>query len=296
MADHHRQPGHAYAATIGFINDRGAAQQAGIVRVLLLQGLEEVVVDLEDDLQVARQNFAEHIHRPRLQRFTHQRMVGVREHLAGHFKRVIPAELMLVNQQAHQLRDRQHRMGIVEVNRGFFRQIRIGFVQLIVTAKDILNRCRDEEILLTQTQLAARVGRVIRIQDAGHVLRVVFIFHRREVVALIEFTEVDFATGLRVPQTQRVGRIGVVAGDNLVIGHGEDLFGFHPAGFFPFLLNTPAKTHLVARVVALELPRVTVLQPVVRRLFLTPINDVLLEHAVVVANTVPASRQRQRRQ
>ena len=124
----------------------------------------------------------------------------------------------------------------------------------------------------------------------------VFIFHRREVVTLVEFTQVDLATGLRVPQAQRIGRIGVVAGDDLVIGHGEDLLGFHPAGFFPFLLNTPAKTHLVARVVALELPRVTVLQPVVWRLFLTTIHDVLLEHTVVVANTVAAPGQRQRRQ
>jgi hypothetical protein len=48
--------------------------------------------------------------------------------------------------------------------------------------------------------------------------------------------------------------------------------------------------------VALELPRVAVLQPVVRGLFLAPVDDVLFEHAVVVANTVAAARQRQRRQ
>ena len=124
----------------------------------------------------------------------------------------------------------------------------------------------------------------------------VFILHRREVVTLVKFTEVNFATGLSAPQAQRVGGIGVVAGDDLVVGHGQDLFRFHPAGFFSFLLNTPAKAHLVARVVALELPRVAVLQPVVRGLFLTPVDDVLFEHAVIVANTVAAARQRQRRQ
>jgi hypothetical protein len=62
---------------------------------------------------------------------------------------------------------------------------------------------------------------------------VVFIFHRREVVTLVEFTEVNLATGLRAPQTQRVGGVGVKAGDNLVVGFGNDLFGFNPAGFLP---------------------------------------------------------------
>ena len=124
----------------------------------------------------------------------------------------------------------------------------------------------------------------------------VFIFHRGEIVTLIEFTEVKLATGLGAPQAQRVGGIGVIPGDDLVVGHGQDLFGLHPAGFFTFLLNTPAKAHLVAGIVTLELPRVAILQPVVRRLFLTPVDDVLLEHAVVVANAVPASRQRQGRQ
>ena len=122
----------------------------------------------------------------------------------------------------------------------------------------------------------------------------VFIFHRRKVVALVKFTEINLATGLGIPQTQRVGGVGVVAGDNLVVGDREDLFGFYPARFLTFLLNTPAKTHFVARVVAFEFPRVTVFQPVVRRLFLAAINNVLLEHAVVITNTVAASRQSQR--
>lgn len=65
---------------------------------------------------------------------------------------------------------------------------------------------------------------------------------------------------------------------------------------FTFLLNAAAEAHFVARIVALELPRVAVLQPVVRGLFLPPVDDILLKHPVVVANTVAAARQTQRRQ
>ena len=124
----------------------------------------------------------------------------------------------------------------------------------------------------------------------------VFIFHRRKIVALVEFTEVDFATGLGAPQAQGIGGIGVVAGDNLVIGHGQDLFRLNPAGFFSLLLNTATKAHFVARVVSFEFPRVAILKPVVRRLFLSAFHNVLLEHAVVVANPVAAAWQGQRRQ
>ena len=62
---------------------------------------------------------------------------------------------MLVDQQAHQLRNREHRVGVIKVDRGFLRQVGVGFVQLMVAAEDVLNGRRNEEILLTQAQLAA---------------------------------------------------------------------------------------------------------------------------------------------
>ena len=201
---------------------------------------------------------------------------------------------MLINQQTHQLRDRQYRVGIIQVNRGFLRQIGVGFVELVMAAQNILNGCRHQEVLLTQAQLPARIGRVIRIEHARYVFGVVFIFHRRKIVTLVKFTQVDFATRLRIPQPQGVGRIGIVARNNLVVGHGQNLFGLQPVRLFAFLLHAPAKTHFVAGVMAFEFPWVTVFQPVIRGLFLPAINNVLLEHAVVVANTITASGQRQR--
>lgn len=59
-----------------------------------------------------------------------------------------------------------------------------------------------------------------------------FIFHCREVVALVEFTEVNFTTGLGTPQTQRVGRVGVVTWDYLIVSYSQNLFGFNPARFY----------------------------------------------------------------
>ncbi|MNE78779.1 hypothetical protein D3C80_1752140 [compost metagenome] len=47
---------------------------------------------------------------------------------------------------------------------------------------------------------------------------------------------------------------------------------------------------------AWEFPRVTVFQPIIRRLHLLAIDDVLFEHAIFVADTVTPARQRQRGQ
>lgn len=123
-----------------------------------------------------------------------------------------------------------------------------------------------------------------------------FILHRGEIIALVELAEVDLVTGLRAPQPQGVGGIGVETGDHLIVGDGHDLFGLQPARLGALLLHAAAEAHLVAGVVARKLPRIAVLQPVVRRLHLLAVDDILLEHAVLVANAVAAPRQRQRRQ
>ena len=229
VAYHHRQPRHTDATPVRLVDNRRTTQHRRIVGILLLQGLQEVVINLENNLQMTRQNFTQHVDGPGLQRFAHQGMVGIREDLAGYLERLIPAELMLVNQQAHQLRNRQHRVRVIEMNRYFIRQIGVGFMQLVVAAEDILYRRRHEEILLPQAQLAPGIGGVIRIKYPRHVLGVVFIFHRREVVALIKFTEVNLAAGLRAPQTQRIGGVGIKTRDNLIVGFSNNLFGFHPA-------------------------------------------------------------------
>ena len=81
---------------------------------------------------MARQNFTQHIHRPGFQRFAHQGVVGIREDLASHRECLIPAEFMLIDQQTHQLWNGQHRMGVIQVDGNFVRQVGIGFMQHVV--------------------------------------------------------------------------------------------------------------------------------------------------------------------
>ena len=122
---------------------------------MILNRLEEEVVNLENDAEVARQDLTDHVDRPGLERFGHQRMVGIREDLAADVKSAVPAEFMFVNQQTHQFGDRQHRMGIIQVNGDLVRQVVPGLVHPPVAIQDVLHGRGDQEIFLAQTQFTA---------------------------------------------------------------------------------------------------------------------------------------------
>lgn len=84
MAGDHRQPGHTHHTAVMFIDDRHSRQQLAVSRYLRLNLIQEVIVDIEDNLQMARQDLAQHIHRPDFQRLAHQRMIGIGKRLANH--------------------------------------------------------------------------------------------------------------------------------------------------------------------------------------------------------------------
>ena len=131
----------------------------------------------------------EHRHRPGLQRFRHQRVVGVGEDARGHAPRIVPGQLMDIHQQAHHLGDRDGRMRVVQLHRNLVRQLRPARVILLVAEQYVLQRSADEEILLLQTQLAPHLGGVIRVQHLGQVLRFILVGDRLDVVALIEIAQ-----------------------------------------------------------------------------------------------------------
>ncbi len=107
-------------------------------------------------------------------------MVGVREDLTAHLKRVVPAKLCSSISRRISSGIRQHRMRIIEVNGDLIRQILIGFMQLIMTVQDILHRRRDQKI---PRRSAALVRNRWNRPDRAPVKRSQsgFIFHRRAV-------------------------------------------------------------------------------------------------------------------
>ena len=116
MAGQHRQVGHPYTAFTGLVNQRYAAHQINIRPMLLRQLRQKMGVDIKNDLQMARQHPAQHLDWPGFERLVHERVVGVREHALTQGPGIGPGQMVLIKQQAHELRDRQHRVGIVQVD------------------------------------------------------------------------------------------------------------------------------------------------------------------------------------
>ena len=195
-----RQLPHAHAAA-GFLVDqrhRGAEfDVAGAARVGQLQMR---VVDAVDDLEMARQHAFEQFQRPGLQRLRQQRVVGVGQRRSGDLPGLVPAEVVQIDQDAHQLGDGEARMGIVELHRGLLRQP----TQLAVGGKmaldQVLQRRRDEEIFLAQPQLAPGRALVVRIQELADRFGAGLLGAGAEIVAGVEDVELA-ADPARAPTT-----------------------------------------------------------------------------------------------
>jgi hypothetical protein len=78
--------------------------------------LAEPAVDLQNDLQMPRQQHLEPAQRPSFQRLGQQRVVGVGERASGEVPCLVPSELRLIEQDPHQLGHGHAGMGVVELD------------------------------------------------------------------------------------------------------------------------------------------------------------------------------------
>ena len=104
-----REMRHAHVARPAFVDEREPREPRVVAGKGGAHFVEEAAVDLEDDLEMPREQRAEEIDRPLLQRLGQQRVIRVGERRARHRPRFVPAERVLIHEQAHQLRDRDRR-------------------------------------------------------------------------------------------------------------------------------------------------------------------------------------------
>ena len=178
MAAHAGQVRHAHIALAALVDQRHARQALLIAQEADAHGVEEARIDLVDDLQVSRQHAAEQVQRPALQRLGQQRVVGVGEGARGDRPGLVPGHHVLIDQQAHQLRDRDRRMRVVELDGELLVEVLHRQVLRAQDAEHVLQRTGDEEVLLLQPQLLALQLVVVRIQHLAEVLRRDLAVHR----------------------------------------------------------------------------------------------------------------------
>ena len=116
---------------------------------------KNAAVDGVDQLHVSGQQSLEQRQGPAFQRLGQQRVVGIAERLARDLPCLVERQVMVIDQQPHQFRNRNGRMGIVQLDRRLVRQ-RADVAEILhMASNDVLDRGRGEEILLPQPKLLA---------------------------------------------------------------------------------------------------------------------------------------------
>jgi hypothetical protein len=241
-----------------------------------------------------------HRQRPLLQRLRHQGVVGIAHGGDGDLPGLIPFQVLLVNEDAHQLGDRQRGVGVVELDGRMVGKLRPLLAVTFEAAHDVGERTGDEEVLLLEAQLLAHVEGVVGVEDLAEVLRRDLAAHRLGVVAVVELVEVELLGALGRPEAERVDGLAAVADDRGVVGHAVDDLAADPLEVVPSPLpddlDLAAELHRIDDRGAHDLPGVAVAQPVVGLLDLPPRLDLLAEDAVVVADAVAVGGDLQRGQ
>ncbi len=75
--------------------------------------IQETLIDLKDDLQMAGQDATEKIDRPSLQSFRHQRVVGVAKDILANGPGMLELIALFIDENAHQLGNAQFRVSVV---------------------------------------------------------------------------------------------------------------------------------------------------------------------------------------
>ncbi len=111
---------------------------------------------------------------------------------------------MLVHEKAHQFRDRERRMRVVELDCGVVGQRKQAAMLREMVCDEILQRRRGEEIFLPKAQFLALRAGIARIEDFRDGARARLPVLRLDMVALVEGVEVQGIGRARPPEAQVV--------------------------------------------------------------------------------------------
>ena len=295
------QVGHAHRLAALLIDDRHLAQDLVIAWVLQPNLLQEATVDLADQFVVAGQQVAEQVHAPFLQGLRQQGVVRVGEGPAGDVPGVRPVEVLVVDQEPHQLRHGDGRVGVVELHRPVVRELLHRDAAVVQIAEHVLQGAAHKEVLLLQPQTAALVGAVVGIKHLGEGFAAHFLLHGAVVIADVEGVEIEALRGIGSPQPQPVAGVDSVAQHRHVVGHTDGVLGrdpAHPIGalLIPVALGAAAEAHEAGLVGVGNLPGPATLEPLIGDLHLPAVADQLVEDAELVADAIAGGRDLQRGQ
>ena len=273
------------------------ATRASFVGIAAPDVVQETAVDLEDDLELPRDDLLEVMQRPALERLRQQRVIGVGQGSLRDIPGRVPAETRFVEQDAHELGHCQGGVSIVELDGDLVRKcVPVGIVPA-ESPHEVRERAGHQEVFLREPQLLSHLGGVVRIEHAGQRAGRDAADQGADEIAAAEFLEVEVIMGRGFPQPQHVDGLAAKADDGPVVGDADQCR--RPAGdqlhLAPVHLERAAELDLHDFAGARHLPRILMVQPVVGIFALPAVLDRLPEHAVLVAQAIASRRQLHRR-
>src|SRR5580704_16601491 len=120
---------------------------------------------------------------------------------------------MLIHQSAHELDHSQRGMCIVELNGVVAADLVDAMPRRAVAPEYIAHRAGNEEVFLDETQLAACLGRVRRIEHLRHGFHGYLPLHRAQIVAVIEDCHVEFGRRTRRVEPEKIDAASAITHD-----------------------------------------------------------------------------------
>ncbi len=204
----------------------------------------------------------------------------------------------MIEEQAHELGDRQRRMRVVELNGDLVGQRAPARIRMFETSDDVGQRAADQEIFLDEAQhLAGPVG-VVRIEDARDGAGEHMIEDGADEIAGVELGEVEVIGGGSRPQPERVDGPPAVTDHRTIVRNAEQNAVAIRNGTERAVdeLEAAGDRHVDSPPVPGHLPRIGMLQPRIGMLDLDAVADLLAKDAVFVAQPVAHRRDLQRGQ
>src|ERR1700723_158546 len=179
-------------------------------------------------------------------------------------------------------------MRIIQLDRGFLRQLIPIRVVALETTHQVGHRTRDQEIFLQKAQALPLHRGIIGIEQAGERFRLKGLAQRANEIAASEFLEIEVVGCARGPETESIDSLSAIAYDRTVIRHSEQARGPVPDNPKLTRLQLEGDVQLDFHLLVWpgNLPGITVAEPIVWVLLLPAIHDRWLEHAVFIPQTI----------
>ena len=197
---------------------------------------------------------------------------------------------MIIHQDAHQLCNRNCRMGIVELEGYLFMELPDIIVLPHILFHRFLYGGGDKEVLLLQAQLLTGVMVIVGIEHFHNISCQVFLLHSLLVIPFVKGLQLEALHRLRIPDTQRIHNTVSITHNRHIIRNGlHGLIAFLlkavASVFIHIYIDVTAEFNLFGIFRTAQLKGIAVRQPVIRHFHLITVADFLFKHPVPVTDS-----------